>query len=347
MAQQVIANAASSTQAKLPAISLASSSFWCQTKGEVEELDFEWTIERLAFLVDGGIWETLKSADFLNFSLSLNSDTHSHVEVKLNIQASCFPNPIKVELTISIEKGKTLFQNWQKTTSIPQNTFSPVTVLTVNKKALLESGDFVKENITIYCKIGVLKRNVLKGKASATERYIQKTPIIEDSQQNYQGLIQILHQHKELFEKMPLSDVTFNIRGRKFPAHKAILIMRSPVFAAMFLHPTKELQTGEVEVEDIDPDVFQEVLRYLYTGLTRSTIMDVMAPGLLAAAEKYLLEDLKTRCETHLIRKMSAKNCLGLLTLTTHHPAEHLKKFALQYFRRIRVRSWTQTTGRS
>jgi speckle-type POZ protein len=41
-----------------------------------------------------------------------------------------------------------------------------------------------------------------------------------------------------------------------------------------------------------------------------------MAPGLLAAAEKYLLEELKIHCETHLIRQMSAKNCLDLLTLT-------------------------------
>jgi hypothetical protein len=29
----------------------------------------------------------------------------------------------------------------------------------------------------------------------------------------------ILHQLEEMFEKMPLSDVTFNIVGRKFAAH--------------------------------------------------------------------------------------------------------------------------------
>jgi speckle-type POZ protein len=147
-------------------------------------------------------------------------------------------------------------------------------------------------------------------------------------------LILFLSQLEELFEKMLFSDVTFNVRGQKFAAHKNILAMRSPVFAAMFQHPTKELQTGEVEVEDVDPDVFQEVLRYLYTGLTRSTAMDVMATGLLVAADKYLLDELKNRCETHLIRQMSAKNCLDLLTLTTHNPAEHLKKYAIEFFRR-------------
>jgi hypothetical protein len=66
----------------------------------------------------------------------------------------------------------------------------------------------------------------------------------------------ILHQLEEMFEIMPLSDVTFNILGRKFAAHKNILTMRSPVFAAMFRHPTKEMQSNQVEVKDVDPDVF-------------------------------------------------------------------------------------------
>jgi speckle-type POZ protein len=342
MAQQVIGNADSSTQSKLPAISLASTSFWCQTKGEVEEFDFEWTIERFAFFENA--WEPLTSAEFSNYyQLSINLDPHSNVEIRLilslpiaqwidlcNIQPTQAPSTtplIKVELAISNEKCKTIFQN---TTSIPKDSRSPVTVFKVSKKALLESGDFVNGNITIYCKIGFLKRNVLMGKATATDRYLHKTAIIDDDQ----DLIQILHQLEELFEKMTLSDVTFKIRGRKLTAHKNILAMRSPVFAAMFQHPTKELLSGEVEVEDVDPDVFQEVLRYLYTGLTRSAALDVMAPALLAAADKYLLENLIARCETHLIRQMSAKNCLDLLTLTTHHPAEHLKKFALEYFRR-------------
>jgi speckle-type POZ protein len=63
--------------------------------------------------------------------------------------------------------------------------------------------------------------------------------------------------------------------------------------------------------------------------------MKKMAPRLLAAADKYLLEDLKSRCETHLIRQMSAENCLELLSLAIHHPVEHLKKCAVEYFRRF------------
>jgi speckle-type POZ protein len=321
METQVTANSAPSTQSELPAISLASTSFWCQTTGVVKDVYFEWTIERLAFFADGGTWEPFLSAEFSNNSkLSINLDVDSMVEIKLHFHASYLASPHKVELTISNEKCKKIFQN---TTSIPQNTRSPVTVFRVSKTTLLESGDFVNGNITILCKIRSLKRKLVNGKATATE-----TPIKINRQYH------ILHQLEELFEKMPLSDVTFNVRGRKFAAHKNILAMRSPVFAAMFLHPTKEMLSGQVEVEDIDPDVFQEVLRFIYCGLTQSSAMDVMAPALLAAADKYLLEDLKMYCETHLIRQMSSQNCLNILTLTTHHPAEHLKKFAIEYFRR-------------
>jgi speckle-type POZ protein len=59
-----------------------------------------------------------------------------------------------------------------------------------------------------------------------------------------------------------------------------------------------------------------------------------MAPALLAAADKYLLDELKTRCKTHLICQMFSQNCLDLLSLTTHHPPEYLKEFAIDYFRR-------------
>ena len=132
---------------------------------------------------------------------------------------------------------------------------------------------------------------------------------------------------------MPLSDVTFIIGDKKVAAHKAILAMRSSVFAAMFHHPTKKVLSSQVEVNDIDPDVFQELLRFIYIGKTQSATMNKMAPNLLAAANKYELEDFKSCCETHLIRQMSAENCLELLSLTTHHPAEYLKKYAIKFFR--------------
>ena len=48
--------------------------------------------------------------------------------------------------------------------------------------------------------------------------------------------------------------------------HKTILAARSPLFAAMFKHPSKEKLSGIVNVPDIEPDVFKVLLRYIYIG---------------------------------------------------------------------------------
>jgi speckle-type POZ protein len=64
--------------------------------------------------------------------------------------------------------------------------------------------------------------------------------------------------------------------------------------------------------------------------------MGKMSAGILAAADKYLLEQLKIECETQLIHRMSAENCLELLLITDeHHPAFHLRKYAVKFFRQF------------
>ena len=117
-----------------------------------------------------------------------------------------------------------------------------------------------------------------------------------------------------LFNEMKFSDVSFNIGGRQFPAHKSILAAKSEVFEAMFQHPTKENFTNPIEIEDIEPDVFHELLRFIYTGRLSRKTMETLAVGLLIAADKYLLEDLKVKCENYLICQMSQANCLEILS---------------------------------
>ena len=139
----------------------------------------------------------------------------------------------------------------------------------------------------------------------------------------------------ELFNSMPLSDVTFNIDGYDFPAHKSILSVRSEVFAAMFQHPSKEKLTNQIKIEDIEPDVFQELLRFIYTGRVQVDKLEVMAAGLFIAADKYFLDQLKMTCENHLLRHMSPENCVVLLTTgDLQNPTELLKE-AAKFFRRL------------
>ena len=55
----------------------------------------------------------------------------------------------------------------------------------------------------------------------------------------------------------------------------------------MFVHETTEKLSNHVDIQDIHPDVFQKVLRFIYTGRVP---LEKMTASLSAAADKYLLE---------------------------------------------------------
>ena len=71
--------------------------------------------------------------------------------------------------------------------------------------------------------------------------------------------------------------MTVNVRSRRFPAHKSILAARSDVFDAMFQHPLREKLTNQILREDIEPEVFQEWLRFVYTDQLSLTTMETLA----------------------------------------------------------------------
>jgi speckle-type POZ protein len=64
--------------------------------------------------------------------------------------------------------------------------------------------------------------------------------------------------------------------------------------------------------------------------------METMATGLFIAAVKYLLDDLKMKCENYLVLHMSPENCVVLLLHgdLLRNPAEPLKE-AAKYLRRF------------
>ena len=124
-----------------------------------------------------------------------------------------------------------------------------------------------------------------------------------------------------------LSDVEFIVAESTFPAHKIILAAASRVFTAMFQKDRKENQTNQVDVVDVEPQVFQEMLRYIYTGKVDNS--DTMAPELMAAAEKYQLEQLKNICEGTLADGLSVDNAVDLLIMADTYSAAMLKNKTL------------------
>ncbi|XP_023608205.1 speckle-type POZ protein-like isoform X2 [Myotis lucifugus] len=112
-------------------------------------------------------------------------------------------------------------------------------------------------------------------------------------------------------------------------------LARSPVFNAMFEHEMEESKKNRVEINDVDPEVFKEMMRFIYTG--KAPNLDKMADNLLAAADKYALERLKVLCEEALCSNLSVENVADTLVLADLHSAEQLKAQAIDFINRCSV----------
>ena len=100
----------------------------------------------------------------------------------------------------------------------------------------------------------------------------------------------------------------------------------------MFGHETAENLPSILSVPDIEPEVFEELLRFIYTG--RIERLQELAAKLLIAADKYLLKNLVLEFENYLIRKILAENCTEVLALAESHSLKNMKQSALNFIRR-------------
>ena len=85
------------------------------------------------------------------------------------------------------------------------------------------------------------------------------------SNDDWQAGKKVLECNKYMLDNNLFSDVKFQVgkAGRLVSAHKCILASRSSVFAAMFYGGLPE-RSDVIVVSDIEPEVFDILLRYFY-----------------------------------------------------------------------------------
>jgi hypothetical protein len=77
-----------------------------------------------------------------------------------------------------------------------------------------------------------------------------------------------------------LKDYTLEVNGKLYSVHKSALEARSEVFAAMLSFDSMEKEEKKAVLTDIENEVFEELLTFLYTG---------NAPNLDKFAEKLFI----------------------------------------------------------
>ena len=183
---------------------------------------------------------------------------------------------------------------------------------------LAKNSKYLKEDaLTVQCKITYEVENSLSR---------AKVPRLENPD------CQITHHLGHLFDSGRMSDITFLVGKKQFKAHKIIMSARSTVFAAMFEVDGKVGPLASLKIEDIEPDIFEAMLRFLYTDDIQEN--EELAKKLLAIAQKYQLQLLKLKCEDILMKNISKTNCAEILSLADVHEAPSLKKDALDFIRR-------------
>ena len=143
---------------------------------------------------------------------------------------------------------------------------------------------FPDDSLTILCELTLPKpKEPLLVRNNGNDKMVQLG-------QNY-----LLKDLESAFSQKEFTDVQIQCGEKVFDCHQFMLSARSPVFRAMFQAEMKEKKTEMVNVKDVDPDVFSEMLTFIYTGKCPN-LDNLIARSLLASADKYQMELLKTIC---------------------------------------------------
>jgi speckle-type POZ protein len=147
--------------------------------------------------------------------------------------------------------------------------------------------------------------------------------IIEQKSYEATANKQMVSHLTELFEKQVAVDVKFVVKSQPIGAHVNVVVPFSPVMAAMLDNDRfQEGLTKTVHIDDMEPDVFKEMLRYLYTGTVPQ--LEKMAESLFVAADRFQIQGLKFLCQQRMLSKLNKDNVIRYLVLAHLHSVPEL-----------------------
>ncbi|OAY76825.1 BTB/POZ and MATH domain-containing protein 1 [Ananas comosus] len=206
------------------------------------------------------------------------------------------------------------------------------------RRADLEKSRYLKDDcFTIYCAVTVPKAPRLQvGNAGAVAAPPSDLP-----------------QHlARLLESGEGTDVTFEVGGETFAAHRCVLAARSPVFRAELFGSMKERRARCIKLDDMEAAVFKALLHFIYSDKLPSYMeklhkesSTMMAQHLLVAADRYGLDRLKLICEDKLCREMEIDTVANTLNLAEQHQCRRLKAICLNFVAAPRVLAAVIETG--
>lgn len=119
---------------------------------------------------------------------------------------------------------------------------------------------------------------------------------------------------KELLNENKLIDCILKVGDRSIPCHRLIMAACSPYFRELFFSSDgKELNQKEIVLENLDPNIMEVIVNYLYSAdidINENSVQDI-----LAAANRFQIPSVFTVCVNYLQKKLSTSNCLAIYRL--------------------------------
>jgi len=69
---------------------------------------------------------------------------------------------------------------------------------------------------------------------------------------------------KQMYERNLFTDVRIVVQNKMFNVHRAVLASHSPAFEKMFENDTKEKLERKIEIVDLDSDVVEDLVEFMY-----------------------------------------------------------------------------------
>uniref|UniRef100_A0A672RUU3 Speckle-type POZ protein-like n=1 Tax=Sinocyclocheilus grahami TaxID=75366 RepID=A0A672RUU3_SINGR len=301
---------------------------WCYTQIKVVKFSYMWTINNFSFCREE-MGEVIKSSTFssgandkLKWCLRVNpkgldEESKDYLSLYL-LLVSCPKSEVRAKFKFSILNAKgeeTKAMESQRAYRFVQGKDWGFKKF-IRRDFLLDeaNGLLPDDKLTLFCEVSVVQDSV------------------NISGQNTMNMVKVpdcrlADELGGLWEHSRFTDCSLCVAGQEFQAHKAILAEHFEI--AFGEHEWEKYLGNQVEINDVEAEVFKEMMFFIYTG--KAPNLDKMADDLLAAADKYALERLKVMCEDALCTSLSVENAAEILILADLHSADQLKTQAVDF----------------
>ena len=115
---------------------------------------------------------------------------------------------------------------------------------------------------------------------------------------------------EEFMLEETFTDFKLTVGSKTFHTHRLILGIHSEYFYRLLLSGMKETSRNEMEFKDMDPEIFQHIIKYIYSGILDCNLDDETLTEVYLVANMLQILDLEAECIAAILTNVNPQNCL-------------------------------------